>query len=213
MKLTFISDTHGFHEKLNIEPCDILFHSGDISTKGSYTQTMSFFNWFAKQTAMYKVFVVGNHDSLFNSHLAPILHHQIPADCIYLENSGVEINGLKIWGTPVTPLFNNNAFNVNRGAAIARYWDMIPNDTDILLTHGPAHGILDCNISGKHTGCEELYNTFKGKKIKYHAFGHIHEARGVTQVQWINHVTTHINAASVDYNQKVVYPGISFLCI
>ena len=65
--------------------------------------------------------------------------------------------GLKIWGSPVQPEFNNWAFNVARGAAIRRYWEMIPESTDVLVSHGPPFGMLDkSHPSTAHLGCEEL---------------------------------------------------------
>ncbi|MEI6873153.1 MAG: UvrD-helicase domain-containing protein, partial [Verrucomicrobiota bacterium] len=71
-----------------------------------------------------------------------------------LLNSGVTIEGLKIWGSPYSPRFFDWAFNCDRGEDIAQHWRLIPDDTDILITHGPPAGILDRTIQGDVTGCE-----------------------------------------------------------
>ena len=64
-------------------------------------------------------------------------------DCIYLQDSGVEIEGFKLWGIPWTPKFYNWAFMKNKGGEIGVVVNKIPNDTDILITHGPPFGRLD----------------------------------------------------------------------
>jgi Icc-related predicted phosphoesterase len=104
---------------------------------------------------------------------------ELLGNAIYLENSGTEVAGLKIWGSLVQPEFNNWAFNVARGAAIRRYWEMIPDSTDVLVTHGPPFGMLDkSHPSTAHLGCEELAKTVEQIKPRLHIFGHIHGGHG-----------------------------------
>ena len=107
---------------------------------------------------------------------------------------------MKIWGSPVTPTFFNWAFNVDRGKAIEKYWNMIPIDTDILLTHGPVKGILDRTISDINAGCEDLLNTVKKVKPKFHLFGHIHEAYGKEKVK----ETTFVNGSLLNEKYELV---------
>ena len=95
---------------------------------------------------------------------------------------------MKIWGSPVTPTFFNWAFNVDRGKAIEKYWNMIPVDTDILLTHGPVKGMLDRTTSNINAGCEDLLKTVNKLKPKFHLFGHIHEAYGKETLKEITFV-------------------------
>jgi Icc-related predicted phosphoesterase len=85
-----------------------------------------------------------------------------------LENSSVLVNGLKIYGLPITPYFLGMAFNKRRGDEIKKVWKKIPSDTDIPITHGPPFGILDKNV-----GCEELLAKVIKVKPKLHVFGHI----------------------------------------
>jgi len=99
----------------------------------------------------------------------------------YLENSGVEIDGVKFWGSPWQPEFFNWAFNLPRGRRLAEIWALIPDDTEVLITHTPPYGILDRVDSGEHVGCEDLRRALQRVKPKVHVFGHIHEDRGVVE--------------------------------
>jgi Icc-related predicted phosphoesterase len=134
---------------------------------------------------------------------------------IYLQDEGCEIDGIKIWGSPQTPEFFNWAFNCWRSVNefmddpkydyIGKYWAMIPKDTDILLTHGPPHGIMD--MCPQSVGCEKLKEYIFGKiKPKYHIFGHIHEGRG----EEIHEGIQFINASSLDgrYNPIEEIAGV-----
>src|SRR5579863_6916609 len=99
---------------------------------------------------------------------------------IYLDDSGIEIEGLKIWGSPVQPEFCSWAFNRKRGKEIARHWAKIPEDTQVLVTHGPPVGILDevdrgiiSGVEGgrEHVGCEELRKRVdESKDLKLHCY-------------------------------------------
>lgn len=100
-------------------------------------------------------------------------------NAVYLEDSGVAIEGLRIWGSPVQPWFGGWAFNRDRGPAINRHWRMIPNDTHILITHGPPAGYLD-SINGYGVGCEDLRRRIaKLPELRMLVCGHIHEGYGI----------------------------------
>src|SRR5207253_9796503 len=114
---------------------------------------------------------------MFERH--PRAARELLSNAIYLENSGTELDGLKIWGSPVQPEFNNWAFNVARGAAIRRFWKMIPEDTDVWMTHGPPFGVLDkSHPSTAHLGCEQLAKIVEQINPRLHVFGHIHGSYG-----------------------------------
>jgi hypothetical protein len=86
---------------------------------------------------------------------------------------------LVIYGTPWQPEFFNWAFNLPRGEKLKEKWDMIPVDTDILITHGPPFGKLDyVRYGNENVGCEELMKRVEEIKPKIHVFGHIHEGYG-----------------------------------
>ena len=187
MKILALSDTHNKHMLIpskyidNIGgDIDMVIHSGDVSSRGSKDEIRIFLNWFSKLPYKYKIFIAGNHDFFFEQ--AP--EYEIDAllaeypEVIYLNDSEVIIEGLKIWGSPVTPYFHNWAFN-RIGDAICKHWDLISLDTHILVTHGPMLGYLDKTLEGKITGCPYLLEKIRElKNLIFFQFGHIHEAYG-----------------------------------
>lgn len=195
MQIVAISDTHGKHCDLQPLPeGDVLIHAGDVSRGGTKEQVVGFLEWFATQKHTYKIFIAGNHDFFFEQADPDEVNSIIPDRVIYLNGSGTEINGVQFWGSPITPWFNNWAFNRERGEEIKKNWDLIPDDTGILITHGPPVGILDETVYGDRTGCEDLLLRIDQVKPKLHIFGHIHEEYGT----FIKGETTFVNASVLD---------------
>jgi Icc-related predicted phosphoesterase len=122
--------------------------------------------------------------------------HDICAEnnIIYLENDLVEIEGLKIYGSPYTPQYGKWAFMRERGDEIARIWDKIPDGLDILITHGPPKGIMDIGRGKVSAGCYDLLKKVVEVKPTYHLFGHMHMCQGIEKHYGI----TFINSAMVD---------------
>ncbi len=200
MKAIFISDTHGKHSDLILPEGDIVFHTGDVSSTGTISEIEGFLEWFEKLDYRYKIFIAGNHDFYFEKEEEHKIKKIIPDNIIYLNDSGIEIEGKFIWGSPIQPWFFDWAFNRKRGEEILIHWNLIPENTDILLTHGPPFGILDKTVRGVHVGCEELQNIVKKIKPKIHAFGHIHEDYGVIEKE----NCTFVNASVLNFNYKLV---------
>ncbi len=207
MTITAISDTHGLHRRIkNIPLSDMLIHAGDVSNYGEEHQVLDFLDWFSNQPHPCKIFIAGNHDFFFEQENEKYIQKHIPTNVIYLNDSGCEIEGIKIYGSPITPEFYDWAFNRKRGKEIKKHWGKIPSDTDILITHGPPFGILDANINQSKTGCEDLLQTVEKIKPKYHIFGHIHEAYGMLQTT----NTTYINASTLDEQYRIKNAPIHF---
>ena len=190
-RIICISDTHNCNEQIAVPDGDILIHSGDATIRGTIPEIETFNDWFANLPHKYKIFVAGNHDWLFetnNSYARKMLDSSI----IYLQDSFVKIEGLKIYGSPYQPRFYDWAFNLMRGAELAAKWKLIQNDIDILITHGPPHGILDevpRKLWIENTGCEELRKRVEIVRPKIHIFGHIHCGYGQTEkfgVKFVN---------------------------
>lgn len=200
MQITTISDTHGKHNQLHLTSGDILLHAGDISSRGNPVEVEKFLNWFKVQDYKYKIFIAGNHDFFFERNSPTEIASLIPDNVIYLNDSGVEIEGLKIWGSPVSPWFYDWAFNRQRGEEIKKHWDLIPDDTDILITHGPAYEVLDLTTGMVRAGCEDLLNRIKEIQPKIHLSGHIHEGYG--QVKKFG--THFINASVLNERYEMV---------
>lgn len=206
MRFVVISDTHGFHRDLpRLPKGEVLIHAGDISNMGREAEVKDFLDWFSRQDYKYKIFIAGNHDFLFER-FPDVVPSLIPENVIYLEDSSVEIDGIKIYGSPITPFFYNWAFNRRRGLQIKPYWEKIPADTDILITHGPVYGILDKTTGGDLTGCRALQERMKTLHVKFHLCGHIHEAYGKIKKKG----TTYINASILNEHYRITNKPVVF---
>jgi len=197
MKIVTISDTHTFHDQIEVPMGDILIHSGDATFHGYSHEVKAFGRWFRSQPHMYKIFVAGNHDSSFED--SPIKARQWFFDTkekdplklcaqdgtIYLQEQSVtlDVDGdkISIYGAPQQPEFCNWAFNVPRGEALKQIWDKIPKGIDVLVTHGPPYGLRDKCNHGEKVGCRELKNAIGRVRPKLHVCGHIHEQYGVEE--------------------------------
>lgn len=207
MKIVAISDTHGKHDELtkDLGSGDILIHAGDVSNLGKSKEINDFLIWFSYLPFKHKIFIAGNHDFGFekNNDIAPEYKER---GVIYLMDNMVEVEGLKIYGSPWQPRFYDWAFNVDRGEAIAKKWEPIPAGLDILVTHGPAYGLLDDTYNGMRVGCEELYKKVMEVKPRYHICGHIHYGYGMRMMDDM----TFINAASLGESYRYINKPIIF---
>lgn len=201
MKIVCISDTHGLHEHLVLPNGDMLIHAGDISQQGEEQEIRDFLKWFSRLNYQHKIFIAGNHDFFFERSSLKEINKIIPEGIHYLQDSGITIEGINIWGSPIQPWFMNWAFNRFPGEQIRKHWDLIPENTDILITHGPPYGILDKTILGERAGCLELRSKLESLSVKAHIFGHIHEANGEKSIDGVNH----INASVVDQKYQVCH--------
>ncbi len=195
-KIVCLSDTHNCNEQISVPDGDILIHAGDATIRGTIDEIVFFNQWFANLPHRHKIFVAGNHDWLFelNNRRARTL---LDSSIHYLQDSAVEIENLKFYGSPWQPRFFNWAFNLMRGAELAEKWKLIPDDTDVLITHGPPFGVLD-EVPRQHgienTGCEELRKKVETIRPKLHIFGHIHCGYGQAE----NFGIRFINASNCD---------------
>jgi len=175
MKIIAISDTHC--SQPDLPEGDFLIHCGDWGSRGSLQEFASFCNFLRKNEHKFKHFVMinGNHD-FFGQDFKDAFKELLPPFVHYLEDELVELEGLKIYGSPYTPRFYNWAYMLDRGEQIKKVWNKIPSNIDILITHGPPHGILDQPYGNQPSvGCEELVKqVFNRVKPKFHLFGHIH---------------------------------------
>ena len=179
MKIVAVSDTHMLYELIKVPKGDVFIHAGDIDL---YTVEDAFrFNkWLGTLPHKHKIVIGGNHDKWLATNSRSFIS-KILDNATYLENSGITINGIKFWGSPITPTFKNWYFMAKRGVEIRLYWEEIPMNTDVLITHGPPLGILDeapPMYSSHHAGCGDLLNRVKIVKPTLHIFGHIHYSRG-----------------------------------
>lgn len=182
MNIVCVSDTHTDHRRFNVPVGDLLIHAGDLTASGRVEQAASCLRWLAEQPHKHKVVIAGNHDWCFLREPKRMAAVCRDFGLVYLCDGGAEVDGLKIWGSPYTPEFAGWAFMQYRGADMRRHWDLIPDDLDILITHGPPQDILDLTKDGEHAGCEDLRQVVEKKKPRLHVFGHIHESAGAITV-------------------------------
>lgn len=198
LKIWFLSDTHCLHKNLRVPDCDLVIHCGDEAHQPNPTvnllESLQFFEWFSK-LPMPKIFVPGNHSTAIYHKL--LLPEQFP-EVQFLIHREVEHEGLRIFGSPWTPTFGANhwAYIRDRGK-LEKVWNTIPEDTDILVTHGPPKGVMDLAYNVERwvdeigqqkwkftdeivqTGCKALWNRVSRIKPRIHAFGHIHRNSGL----------------------------------
>lgn len=211
MNIIAVSDTHGDLEWVNwlIQKkikSDILIHAGDATSQGGISSMARFFE--ATEKLIKKgvvndiVFVPGNHELGFERQEKEYLERFSKENIHILINNFVIIDGIKIWGSPVTPPFFNWAWNW-RDEQREALWETIPEDTDIIVTHGPSYGIGDLVINQYHStpervGCKFMASRIKKLKPKAHIFGHIHCDHGM----WDIDDTTYVNASIMSEEYK-----------
>lgn len=182
MKIIAISDTHGSHRQLKVPNGDVLIHAGDVLANNYPNEIIDFNNWLSTLPHKHKIVIAGNHDEFMYNTGVKTIRNTYLTNCIYLENSSCIIDGIKFYGSPITPTFMDWFFMAERGKEIQnKYWSNIDRDTDVLVTHGPPMGIMDKVITHveKTVGCADLLWTVKQLKPKVHIFGHIHAGHGI----------------------------------
>ena len=215
MNIVHISDMHGMYRGLKLPPGDMIVCSGDFAARGTEDDIIEFIDWFKDLKYKYKIFIAGNHDRYMEVYPEEAKKLLEGTDIIYLNDSGVTIKGIKFWGSPVQPQFNNWAFNRARNSLdayvcmrtgrttmhplIKPHWDKIPEDTDVLITHGPPAKILDEVMRGP-VGCEELAKAVARVKPEIHMFGHIHEGYGELHKDG----TSYYNGSCCDANYRPI---------
>ena len=216
---------------------DLLIHSGDISSLGRKHEVEGFVDWFNKiEGYTHKIFIAGNHDMSFDREqllrdklahfegrtewdtecsdgkpewLLNLLSTGLNPNVFYLENSYVMLDDVKIWGSPYSATFGYNwAFNVDRGYDSNQMWNHIPNDTDIVITHGPIYGYCDKTANTyENVGCVDLYNRLKELNTPLHFSGHIHEGYGYKETYWGGYA---FNGCTCNLRYEALNPPITF---
>lgn len=206
MRIVCISDTHLAHTTgtLEVPDGDVLLHAGDATRHGSLPEIERFSDWFAGFPHRHKVLVAGNHDWGFQRQ-PEAARAALDPSIVYLEDRLVELEGLRVWGTPWQPEFFAWAFNLPRGEALREKWRLVPAGVDVLLSHGPPYGFGDRVARGERAGCEDLLDEVRTRiRPRLHVFGHIHEGYGRYQ----DEDRTLVNASLVDVRYRIANRGI-----
>lgn len=227
MKIVCVSDTH--LAEPDLPPGDVLVHAGDFTYKGRPHEISQQLLWLANQRHKFNhvICVPGNHDFGFESNYPQYRQEAADKGITFLNDSEIVVDGLKFYGSPITPFFHNWAFN-RHPEDIEPYWLMIPDDTNVLITHGPPKNILDgvpqynrtCIgydnhyrpmytkkfLSTEHVGCPTLLERIKDlKQLKLHVFGHIHEGYGQIEQDGVKFVNpSHMDGDYQPVNKPIV---------
>jgi len=187
MIIDCIADLHGSFPTL--DGGDLLIVAGDLTAHDIPSQYDWYNDWLAEQAYTHKITIAGNHDGCIERKQAQIRHGT------YLHDTGTQVENIRCWGSPFTPTYHQWHFMRARGQEIKAHWDLIPDGIDLLITHGPAFGVLDKNQINENCGCQDLLEAVERIKPRYHIFGHIHEGYGMKEMDC---GTIAINCAQMD---------------
>lgn len=201
---TAVADLHGFEPIL--PGGDLLIVAGDCTATDTVFNWAQFFHWFKEQEYEKKILVAGNHDGCLVGWDDPNNYIAAGTDCTdfeYLCDNSTTFRGYKIYGFPWTPKFCDWHFMLSSSRLIEKA-NLVPLDTDILVSHGPPKFILDqvwderLGIE-KNCGCGALREAVERVKPRFHVFGHIHSQGH--QI-YNNESTTFMNVAYMDEDYK-----------
>ena len=207
MRLVCVSDTHCRMNCVAVPEGDVFIHAGDLTFNGSLAQICPELEIISKLPHEHKVIIAGNHDWCFENVFAEDVEEECTRLGItYLKDTATTIDGVKFYGSPWQPRFYDWAFNVDRGPKIAEKWAQIPDDTQVLITHGPPFGIGDPTYRDGRVGCEDLLARVKQlPRLLVHVFGHIHLGYG----EYHEHGVKFINASSCNERYNPVNSPIA----
>ena len=218
LRACHISDTHDVNQSLNMlvpNDIDIVFFTGDMTYRGADWELQKLLENFKalKQRVKYIVGTLGNHEKGAEGKEAEWKQKFLDVGVILLDHESVEIEGIKIFGSPYTPWFfdwafsyRNPEFNLSvqdEDSRLGKHvWENIPEDTNIVLTHGPPKFIQDLCRSG-HAGCHALRERIESiPSITHHMFGHIHESYGITEINKVTYINSSIMNGKYNFVNK-----------
>ena len=188
-KITCISDLHGFLPK--IEPTDILIIAGDVVPLTNHDPfyqanwlNIVFKMWLKGLPAKHIVLTWGNHDIVAERHpdlLSPLYADMMGYSFHVLHCSAVELEGLKIWGSPFSLPYGKSWAFMFEDEYLKAVYDQIPRNVNILINHGAPKGYGDLTTRGEHTGSQSLTDAIYRIEPELVLNGHIHEAYGIYQ--------------------------------
>jgi predicted phosphohydrolase len=194
LRIVCISDTHGLHRQIAVPPGDVLVHAGDLTAHGELDELRDLNDWLGSLPHPHKVVIAGNHDWCFEQE--PERAQALLTHAIYLADADVSVAGLRFYGSPWTAGFGGWAFT-RSPLALSYHWTELPDEIDVLITHGPPLGGLDQNAKGEHLGDEALAEAVRRVRPRLHIFGHIHEGYGRTK--WDGVTLVNASACTASY--------------
>ncbi|KAM0488780.1 hypothetical protein ACHAP7_000826 [Fusarium lateritium] len=134
---------------------------------------------------------------------------------IFLEEGSHQItlqNGalLRLYASPYTPATGDSSdwgfqyngahdFNIDEG-------------TDIVITHGPPHGVMDMSRERKRIGCPQLFRAIARAQPRLHCYGHVHNSWGAKLVSWRPQISDNpSHFTDIDHEKSSVIESLSCL--
>lgn len=205
------SDTHGLHREVVLPEGDVLIHCGDMTMYGEKPIYLDTFKWLCEQTSKFKhvICILGNHDK-YHQYWLDLVKTCDKTNFHYLENSGIELDGIKYYGCPNVSNLPRWAFNDTTDPTC---WERIPDEVEVLISHSPPYRILDevwqYGSKKLRLRVDELMN----KNLKVNVFGHTHEDGGKKMTLTspnIKREVLFVNAAICDIRYKATNPPMQF---
>ena len=175
MRLSLLSDLHGYvpspAAQAIVDKADAVCICGDIQSRAMHT-----FAWINAQKKPV-VLVPGNHDWFLYDPAGAPSNWGFKPHVRVLIDSGCELDGVRFWGTPWSPIFFDWAFMLPPEGLREKY-AKIPEGIDVLLTHSPPRiprSRIDM-VEGRrdHCGSAELAEAVLRARPRHLFCGHIH---------------------------------------
>ncbi|KAK7754119.1 hypothetical protein SLS62_003965 [Diatrype stigma] len=212
-RFLIISDTHSEdNPSSRQQSADVAIHCGDLTEESKIKEFRVTLELLKNIQAPLKLVIAGNHDftldlptfkgNIENSpdaldpelvqrefgHYGEVqqLFEDAKVHGIHLLHEGTHQfeldNGalLTVYASPYTPSHESWGFSYRP----QQHDFLIPASADVVVTHGPPHGIMDTNAAGKRAGCPNLFAAVARAQPKLHCFGHMHEGWGAKLVTW-----------------------------
>ncbi|CAF0927512.1 unnamed protein product [Adineta ricciae] len=180
LRFVCVSDTHNQIDQIFIPYGDVFIHCGDAVYYNTSSQDIVRFNEFVGTLPhKWKLFVSGNHCVCLNPK-QPDRSQKLLSNMIYLQDQLIDIEGVRIYGSPWRPkrgcFYRAEAFGYDPKNIGRDKWSNIPENIDLLLTHGPPYSVRDYN-----SGCPQLLDEIVTRvRPRIHMFGHMHGSRGAS---------------------------------
>ena len=224
MKIFATSDTHGMLGGLDPSGCDVVVIAGDFAKlnrldrfglldQKKWVEDV-FIPWTRDYPEIEFAVVPGNHDMIFDMSKTGLFGDadssvEFPDNVHLLVNGGVEIGGVKFWGTPNVPIINHRWAFESCGVELVDRFDRIPSGIDVLITHSPPRiegESIDASLQYGGTeffGSKELTAAIRDRNPRFVFCGHIHS--GSHEPCKLGPSTIY-NVSRVDESYRIAYP-------
>jgi Icc-related predicted phosphoesterase len=206
VKIVCLSDTHMHHKKIKMPEADMIIHAGDFTYRGELEEVQKFLKWYGEQKAKYKLLICGNHEVEISKQPTQLLQQLCENQGIQLlNNTYTIIEGLIIFGSPNSNKFGHGWAYNSTEEELKEIYSKIPKETDIVVTHGPAYGMLDKTLTSKNVGSMSLRERLSElHNLKLHITGHIHESRGIMFRN--RYMTINASICGIPYTDVIIDP-------